>query len=239
MDLQYFVHLVCVLSPFAADQTVLSPRISRHKICLGHKLIEFDFFRALSFLMKMSFRRATPSSPKKLETKAHFPKISPIWWQVIMRSQGPASHAAIIDCYFLFLTRPGSDYWLALSLTNWLLLKPPTKSLLILMLLLRLMLNESVGVWRQIGDSLELGNSLTTAKPKFVTFGQSLFIVCVDSLLWKALNCCWVCVYNTGRRQPWESAPRKLDPSLQNLISRYLLSPSIHIYPQKEIVFFI
>ena len=98
-----------------------------------------------------------------------------------------------------------------------------------------------VGVWRQIGDSLELGNSLTTAKPKFVTFGQSLFIVCVDSLLWKALNCCWVCVYNTGRRQPWESAPRKLDPSLQNLISRYLLSPSIHIYPpkpaKKEIVF--
>ena len=79
VDLQYFVHLVCVLSPFAADQTVLSPRISRHKICLGHKLIDFDFSRALSFLMKMSFRRATPSSPKKLETKAYFPKISPIW----------------------------------------------------------------------------------------------------------------------------------------------------------------
>ena len=90
-DLQYFVHLVCVLSPFAAaDQTVLSPRISRHKICLGHKLIEFDFFRALSLLMKMSFRRATTSSPKKLETKAYFPRLSPIWWQVNMRSQGPA-----------------------------------------------------------------------------------------------------------------------------------------------------
>ena len=179
-DPQYFVHLVCVLSPFAAaDQTVLSPRISRHKICLGHKLIEFDFFRALSLLMKMSFRRATTSSPKKLETKAYFPRLSPIWWQVIMRSQGPASHAAIIDCYFLFLTRPGSDYWLALSLINWLLLKPPAKSLLILMLLFKLMLNESVDVWRQIGDSLELDNSLTTALPKFVTFGQSLFIVCL------------------------------------------------------------
>ena len=80
VDLQYFVDLVCVLSPFAAaDQTVLSPRISRHKICLGHKLIEFDFFRALSFLMKMSFQRATTSSPKKLETKSYFLKISPIW----------------------------------------------------------------------------------------------------------------------------------------------------------------
>ena len=58
----------------------------------------------------------------------------------------------------------------------------------------------------------------------------------------KALNCCWVCVYDMGRRQPWESAPRKLDPSVQNLISRYLLSPFIHIYPpkpaKKEIVFF-
>ena len=115
--------------------------------------------------------------------------------------------------YFLFLRRPGSDYWLALSLTNWLLLKPPTKSLLILMLLFKLMLNESIDVWRQICDSLELDNSLTTALRKFVTFGQSLFR---DNLLWNALKCCWVCVYDMGRRQPWESAPRKLDPSVQN-----------------------
>ena len=104
------------------------------------------------------------------------------------------------------------------------------------------MLNESIDVWRQICDSLELDNSLTTALRKFVTFGQSLFIVCPRNLLGKALNCCWVCVYDMGRRQPWESAPRKLDPSVQNLISRYLLSPSTHIYPpkpaKKEIVFF-